>query len=275
MLNRWINKWIDFLRDHTYIITLLISISLIGLLLVQFSLVSMEIEWQQRVFDNEIDDVLDDMHDRIEDDSLLSGQLIRLMASAIPDTTERRGVADSVINEVTDFTDSLLQANNLSYLDYDVGFYERYEDTMVVSSKAHLQQPDFRRYSTSAGWRVSKALGRGMFRFGLAVHNKFLFVIYQVYLILIIIAFFLLLLVGSFFSTLLLLKRQKQLAQLKNDFINNLTHELKTPIFASSVVFKIINERMNRFSSAEWRTTSNCWKTKITSLKIRSIKCWN
>lgn len=42
---------------------------------------------------------------------------------------------------------------------------------------------------------------------------------------------------------MLVLKRQKQLSQLKNDFINNLTHELKTPIFASSIIFKIIKEK--------------------------------
>ncbi|WP_353184281.1 HAMP domain-containing sensor histidine kinase [Parapedobacter lycopersici] len=251
MINRWINKWIDFLRDHTYIITLLISVSLIGLLFVQFSLVSLEIDLQQRAFDKEIDEVLHDMHNYIEDDSLLSGQLIRLMANAIPDTVERREVADSVISEVKKFTDSLLLANNMSYLDYDVGFYQRYEDTIVISSQLFPHQPDYQRYSARAGWRIKEALGKGMFRFGLLFHNKFLFVIFQVYSILIIIAFFLLILVGSFFSTLLLLKRQKQLAQLKNDFINNLTHELKTPIFASSVIFKIINEKMGQFSNDE------------------------
>src|SRR5690606_38554200 len=92
---------------------------------------------------------------------------------------------------------------------------------------------------------------KGMFRFGLVFHNKFLFVIFQVYSILIIIAFFLLILVGSFFSTLLLLKRQKQLAQLKNEFINNLTHELKKPILASPATIKIINEKMDRFSNGD------------------------
>lgn len=251
MINQLINKWIDFLRDHTYIITLLISVSLIGLLLVQFSLISLEIDLQQRAFDKEIDDVLHDTHDYIEDDSLLSGKLIQLMGNAIPDSNERREAADSVINAVKYFTDSLLLANNLSYLNYDVGFYQRYKDTIVISSQVNPHQPDYQKYSARAGWRIKEAFGKGMFRFGLVFHNKFLFVIFQVYSILIIIAFFLLILVGSFFSTLLLLKRQKQLAQLKNDFINNLTHELKTPIFASSVIFKIINEKMGRFSNGE------------------------
>lgn len=251
MLNRLINRWIDFLRDHTYIITLLISVSLIGLLVVQFSLITLEIELQQRAFDKEVDEVLRGMHKRIEEDKALSDRLVRLMAGSITDTAERQFMADSVINEVQDFTDSLLLVHNLSYLDYDVGFYHRKEDTVVVSSQVHAHQSEYQKYSARAGWRIKEALGKGMFRFGLVFHNKFLFVFFQVYSILIIIAVFLLILMGSFFSTLLLLKRQKQLAQLKNDFINNLTHELKTPIFASSVIFKIIKEKMNGFSPAE------------------------
>ena len=253
MLNRLINKWIDFLRDHTYIITLLISVSLTGLLFVQFSLVSLQIDIQQRAFDHEIDDVLDDLEDYIEADSLLSGRLIGLMSNNIPGTAARHAVADSVISEVKKFTDSLLLANKMAYLDYDVGFYQRHADTIVISSQVDPHQPDYQRYSSRAGWRIREALGKGMFRFGLVFHNKFLFVIFQVYSILITIAFFLLILIGSFFSTLLLLKRQKQLGQLKNDFINNLTHELKTPIFASSVIFKIIDGKLGQFSTEELR----------------------
>ena len=98
MINRLINKWIDFIRNHTYIITLLISVSLAGLLFVQFSLISLQVDIQQRAFDNEIDDVLDDLEDYIEDDSLMSDRLISLMANTISDTAERNAVADSVIN---------------------------------------------------------------------------------------------------------------------------------------------------------------------------------
>ena len=251
MINRLISRWLDFLRDHTYIITLLISVSLIGLLVVQFSLITLEIRLQQRVFDKEVDDVLEGVHDRIEDDEALSGQLIKLMANEVQDTTIRQFMADSVISTVKEIADSLLLAQNLAYLNYDIGFYQRHLDTMVVSSQLNPRQPDYVQYSAWAGWRVKKSLGKGMFRFGLVFHNKFLFIFFQIYSILVIIAVFLFILVGSFFSTLLLLKWQKRLARLKNDFINNLTHELKTPIFASSVIFKIINEKSKDISEAE------------------------
>lgn len=272
MFNRLINRWIGFLRDHTYIITLLISISLIGLLVVQFSLITLEIELQQRAFDKEIDEVLRGMHNRLEEDEGLSDRLILLMSGTITDTVERQFIADSVINEMLDLTDSLLLMHNLSYLDYDVGFYHRQKDTIVVSSQFDARQSDYQKYSTRAGWRIKEALGKGMFRFGLVFHNKFLFVFFQVYSILIIIALFLIILIGSFFSTLLLLKRQKQLAQLKNDFINNLTHELKTPIFASSVIFKIIKERINSFSPAELSNHIGLLENENTQLKNKVDK---
>lgn len=251
MIDRILNKWIDFVRDHLYVITILIFVSLIGLLLVQYNLIKLEIDIQRRQFDKEIDAVLWDMHHRIEDDASISNQLIALIGDQVHPASKRDSMETSLTAEIRSFTDSILFEKGIGFLDYDFAFYQRYEDTIAYTSAIEAHQPDFQKYAIKAGWRIREAYGKGIFRFGLLFHNQSMYVIYQIFSILVITLIFIIILLGSFFSTFLVLKRQKQLSQLKNDFINNLTHELKTPIFASSILYKIIKEKRKDFSDEE------------------------
>lgn len=250
MIDRLLTQWIDFIRDHLYVITILIFISLIGLLFVQYNLIKLEVDIQKRHFDKEIDGVLLDMHHRIEDDEQLSNNLIQLLGDKLP-VYQRDSLEESTVTEIRSFTDSILTNRKLGYLDYDFAFYQRYEDTIAFTSAINPYQPDYQKYAFRAGWRIREAYGKGIFRFGLLFHNQSMYIIYQIYSILAITTLFILILLGSFFSTFMVLNRQKQISKLKNDFINNLTHELKTPIFASSILFKIIKEKRHNFSEEE------------------------
>ena len=53
---------------------------------------------------------------------------------------------------------------------------------------------------------------------------------------------FLLVLVFSFFFTIYFIIKQKKLSEMKADFVNNLTHEFKTPISTISVTSEILGK---------------------------------
>ncbi|MEJ0081759.1 MAG: hypothetical protein WDM78_12620 [Puia sp.] len=52
-----------------------------------------------------------------------------------------------------------------------------------------------------------------------------------------------LLLIALFAYIIYVVNRQKRLAELKNDFINNLTHEFNTPLFSIGLTTNLLSVR--------------------------------
>lgn len=62
---------------------------------------------------------------------------------------------------------------------------------------------------------------------------------------------FILLLIGCFAYTIFVIKRQKKLSEIKNDFINNLTHEFKTPIASINLAANLLRRSGNEDESKQ------------------------
>ncbi len=57
---------------------------------------------------------------------------------------------------------------------------------------------------------------------------------------------FIALLIGSFCYTLIVISKQKRLSSIKNDFINNLTHEFKTPIASIALATSMLKNEKHK-----------------------------
>jgi len=72
--------------------------------------------------------------------------------------------------------------------------------------------------------------------------NERTYLISQLWKMLVISIFLVLIIIFSFLYTILTIIKQKKLSEMKNDFINNMTHEFKTPISTISLACQAMND---------------------------------
>jgi two-component system phosphate regulon sensor histidine kinase PhoR len=76
----------------------------------------------------------------------------------------------------------------------------------------------------------------------LIIHRKRSYILKEIQGILIISVLMILVIGGSFYYSLRIIFNQKKLSEIKNDFINNMTHELKTPISTISLALEAMTK---------------------------------
>ena len=164
---------------------------------------------------------------------------------------------ESFVVEIQDIVnpsliDSLLQEEFGSLevnRDYKIAIYDCFTDSVLYSHSGSKQQEQVTAKEYGVNWDINS------YNFGVIFSKEKMFLTYRKIWIasvgvVLLLSFF-------FVYTIVIVIRQKKLSDIKTDFINNMTHELKTPISTISLSSKVINnpniinqpERLSRYAS--------------------------
>lgn len=261
------------MRFHRiHIVTVIILASLFGLFVVQAYLLNLELKAEREKFSELADKIMLDIHHEVEDDKELSENLIRIIKEFESGTIPDRNQAQESIEKMKEGIDSICESNGI-FLNSDFVLYRVKDNAVILDSReGRFLQSSFNEHTVKAGWRIRNELGEGNYRFGHIYHNKYAYMLREMSILLILSLVMFILLIASVTYSLRSWKLQQDLSTQKNHFINNLTHELKTPIFSTSLLHSVMRERSKPLSADDLEKYLHMLELENEKLRLRVEK---
>ncbi|MFA0962191.1 sensor histidine kinase [Roseivirga sp. BDSF3-8] len=129
--------------------------------------------------------------------------------------------------------------------DYEFGIYDRLRDSLVFQRAVNTDKPGFKRSTYQAGL-FPNDLANNFNVLSLTFPNENSYLLGKIWLPLVSSALLVLVIVFCFGYAIVALLRQKKIGEIKNDFINNMTHEFKTPVSTIALACEALNDKEMR-----------------------------
>ena len=227
------------------IIISLVLLASLGLAIIQANFVRIGFQLEQGRFDQKISQTLIDVREHLEQHNELSYLLLDLFQEPqnffiVPQ--------DSLVDRTQEVVDIYLKKRLLKNgIDVPVEYAITGPNNKPVYLTTEIlseQKMAYGKYFSSLGRRIEKSCDCRLFlhlystEFNSYVLNQLAYLIFPSVLCILTIIVCLGLLIYT-------LGKQRKLHEVKNDFINNLTHELKTPVFSISVANKMLRQKID------------------------------
>ena len=231
------------------LIALVVVGSIIGLIFIQVNLLKVGILLEKERFDQKVKRTLTEVNFQLNQQAVIRNKLTYFYTT---DTASFEPVDWRNIDQLRDTVDTILKKELLGR-NIQIGYSfaiqdEKTSNTLVASKNFFSEAFEYEKFKTTLGGKIFRTC-RCHLSLNVHVDNLFNYLLSQLAYLIIPSALFLSLLLIALLFLIYTINQQRKLASLKNDFINNLTHELKTPVFSISLLAKVIRESLHKKDS--------------------------
>ncbi|MCP3931708.1 MAG: HAMP domain-containing histidine kinase [Bacteroidetes bacterium] len=235
------------------LIVIFLLLSLAGLIYVQVYLLKSGIVLEKTRVDQKVETVFFNLQRTInQNDSLRMG--INLLYHQKSLTANPTDSLQAYLKRILDRQVYLeLQEEGLVSAGYSFGIKDFYTDSLLLASLDYKETlMGYKKYRTILKGELQTEC-RCILTFHLHFKQLFEYLLRQLASIIAVSVLFLLLLLSCFSYLFFQMHKLKKLDIVKNDFINNLTHELNTPVFSISLTSKLLRKavQLNNTPKAE------------------------
>lgn len=229
---RW-NKWMIGL----------VVVSLLGLAVIQLNFIRIGLQLERQQFAQRMEKTLIDLRQHLENYNDLSWNLIQLFKNPKAYFVMPK---DALLSQTKDKLQNYLRKQLFDNgIDVAVEFAitgPQQKPVYLISDNFSNAEFNFGHFQTGLGSRLESSCDCQL-ALHLSTNELTPFVLRRLAYLILPSLLCILTIITCLMLLSFALRKQRQLSEVKNDFINNLTHELKTPVFAISLASKTMREK--------------------------------
>ena len=228
-----------------------IVFSLLGLIVIQVGLLRIGQMTEMEKYDTEVKAVMHNVRTDLYRNTPLSERIANLSKDI-----DQRSIFNSdslpyqTLKEIDTLLKEQLAARGIS-VDYSFALTDKENNLLLTSNNFDANRFHFNRYTARLG--MAETICKCPILLHFYQKNIYSYLFSQLAYLLIPSLLFLFTIVTGFSFLIYTLNRQRRLLTIKNDFINNLTHELKTPVFSISLLVKVFKENLKIIRRKNWK----------------------